>query len=273
MEIYGCNFEYAGKSSRTYGLIFATVDTVRHQALSGQLGSITFYNNRDKKQRCIGTSFDTSALSFDAEIVSRHPIDAVSRREIEKWLFGQTGYKKLYMDYLDDYLAESYELVDGERKRLYLNCRFLNPSKVEANGTVGYRFTVECDSHLAWQDPLETAFVLNHVTTLASSLVNVDVDSDIGDYIYPKVTITVGSDGGTITIANHSDDSSRLTKFVDLAPNSTIIMNGTTKYISGGYYEKFAYKNFIRLLDGDNQIYVTGNVKEIKLEWQNMRYL
>ena len=273
MEIYGCNFEYAGKSSRPYGLIFATVDTSRHKALSGHTGSIIFYDNRDKKQHYIGTSFDTSALSFDAEVVSRNPIDAASRREIEKWLFGQIGYKKLYMDYLDDYLAESYELVDGERKRLYLNCRFVNPTKVEANGTVGYKFTVECDSHLAWQDPVVKEFSLNHVTTLASSLVNVGVDSDIGDYIYPKVTILIGSNGGTITIANHSDDSSRLTRFVDIAPNSTIIMNGATNYISGDYYEKFAYKNFVRLLDGDNQIYITGNVKDIKIEWQNMRYL
>lgn len=273
MEIYGCNFEYAGKSSRAYGLIFATVETSRHQSLSGQTGSIIFYNNRDKKQYYIGTSFDTSALSFDAEVVSKTPIDATYRREIEKWLFGQNGYKKLYMDYLDDYFAESYELVDGERKRLYLNCKFVNPSKVEANGIVGYRFTVECDSHLAWQDPVEKYFELNHLTTLASSLVQVDVDSDIGDYIYPKVTITVGSDGGTIIVANHSDDSSRLTKFVDMAPNETIIMNGATNYVSGNYYGKFAYKNFVRMLDGENQIYITGNVKNIKLEWQNMRYL
>lgn len=273
MDIYGCNFEYAGKSSRTYALIFATVDTSRHNALAGQTQTISFYNSRDKKRYYIGTSYDSSALTFDAEVVSRKPIDPMYQRQIEKWLFGQTSYKKLYMDYLDDYLATTYEIIGGERKRLYLNCKFVNPSKIEAGGVVGYRFTVECDSHLAWQDPIKEVFQLNHNTSTASSILEIDVDSDSGDYIYPKVSIIVGTNGGTISVINQTDDGVRITQLVDVTPNAKVTLNGATNFITDGYYDRFAYKNFVRLLDGKNNISVIGDVQSISFEWQNMRYL
>lgn len=267
MELFGYDFEYAGISSKTYGMIFANVDTSRQKSLVGQTNIITIFNNRNKKRHFVDTSYESSALSFEAEVVCKGEISATNRRQIEKWLFGHTGFQKLYVNSPD-----SSEEVDGEVKRLYLNCKFINPSKVEANGVVGYRFTVECDTFLAWQDSIVKEYELNQESEF-SSMISVDVDSDIGDYVYPKVTIKVGSEGGTILLVNHSDSSTRITQFVDLDPNITIEMNGAINYVSDDNYDKFAYKNFIRLLTGENSIYITGNVQTIKLEWQNMRYL
>jgi phage-related protein len=92
--------------------------------------------------------------------------------------------------------------------------------------------------------------------------------------VYPKVTIQTGSSGGDIQIINFTDDTTRATSFVSLSPNITLTMRGDgINYISGDYYQKFSNKNFIRLLDGENTLNITGDVKKITFEFQNRRYL
>ena len=122
-----------------------------------------------------------------------------------------------------------------------------------------------------WQDAIEKTFTVNNASASDTSIISIDVDSDIDDYIYPKVTFTLGSGGGNVIFINNTDDSTRFTKFVGLSANSTITMKGELNYISGQYYEKFSTRNFIRLLDGTNNITVQGNVKTVKVEFQNRR--
>ena len=100
------------------------------------------------------------------------------------------------------------------------------------------------------------------------------MDSDLNDYVYPKVTIQIGDVGGDIIISNNTDDASRLTSFVSLTPNVTVVMRGDgINYISGDNYMKFKDKNFIRLLDGENQIAIVGDVVGLSFEFQNRRFL
>lgn len=275
LNLYGCHFEYAGVSSRKYGLIFANVETSRLTSLSGEAEAISIYNKRDKKNYFIGESFEKAALSFDLEVVTEtdSPIEYTVRREIENWLFYRSDYCKLYIDIADDWELESFEYIDGAQKRLYLNCRFVNPRKLEyMDGVIGYRFTVECDSSMAWQDSITQTSTLN--TSASVSYVTVNVDTDIADYTYPKVVITMGSSGGDITIINQTDDSTRFTSFVDIPANSQITMNGDgINYISGNYYMKFSDMNFIRLRRGENTFSIIGNVKRISFTWQNRRYI
>jgi hypothetical protein len=217
--------------------------------------------------------FTVAPGGFDAEIVmdSEEVINRFMRREIEKWLFHQRDYCKLYTDMDCDIYGEAYELVNGVQKRLYLNCRFVNPEKIEsASGLIGYRFTVECDSCMAWQDAVMYEYSLSG----SSSTITVNVDTDLRDYVYPKVTIQTGSSGGNIQIINFTDDSTRSTAFVSLSPNITLTMRGDgINYISGDYYQRFSNKNFIRLLDGENTLNITGDVRKITFEFQNRRYL
>lgn len=274
MDFYGCHFEYAGISSRTYGLIIANIETARNTSISGKVATVALFNKREKRNLYITTSYKDSPIQFDAEVVSETPIDLYRQREIEKWLFHRHGYKKLYMDIIDDVRAESYELIDGEQKRLYLNCRFTNPAKLEYNGgVVGYQFTVECDGCMAWQDAISKTYALAHTDASGFSTFDLCIDTDISDYVYPKVTFVVGTSGGNVSIVNNSDDSSRVTEFVELPANAIVVINGATNYVSGNYYDYFAYKNFIRLLDGDNKLSVLGDVQTISFEWQNMRYV
>lgn len=273
MDLSGCYFEYNGTSSRKYGLIFAHVNTEELDQLSGEIESSVIFNKKNKYNYFTGESFENSPLKFEAEIVTDNDevINHFVRREVEKWLFHQIDYCKLYTERPCDVYGEVHEMINGMQKRLYLNCRLVNPKKIESGaGLVGYRFTVECDSCMAWQDPVIYEYSLSD----SNSLLTINVDTDLKDYIYPKVTIQTGSSGGDIKIFNSTDDATRVTSFVDVSPNITITMRGDgINYISGDYYQRFLNKNFIRLLDGENQINITGNVKKITFEFQNRRYL
>ena len=99
------------------------------------------------------------------------------------------------------------------------------------------------------------------------------IDTDMEEYVYPKVTIQMGSSGGDVIIANNNDDSTRLTKFIGLGELATVVMKGELNYVSGQYYEKFADRNFIRLLDGENTLTIIGDVESITFEYSARRVL
>ena len=273
-DIYGSHFEYAAKSSREYGLVIANVETGRMDKLAGDIEGMTIFNKSAKKRYLLDDDTTNSPLTFDVEIlaIDQRPIDFHERREIEKWLFNKHDYRKLYLDMADDPFCETYEIIDGVRKRNYLNCRFINPEKLVFNdGVVGYKATLEADSSMFWQDAITKTFTIQNDDPIMSSSIVVKVDTDLDDYIYPKVSFTLGSYGGDVIITNHSDDSTRLTKFVGLSPFATVTMRGELNYVSGQYYEKFYKSNFIRLLDGTNNLSVMGDVQTITIEFQNRR--
>lgn len=271
MELSGCHFEYAGIPSRTYDLIFANIDSERYTAIMGEVSTESIFNRHSKKRHYVGTSYEDSPISFDAEIVADAPLSPFVIRKIEQWLFGQSSYRPLYVD-VDDSGYDGVEVVDGIMLRQYLNCRFLNPRKIEGNGGVmGWYFTVECDAPMAWQDP--------SVKTITSPPANfsIIVNTDLNDYIYPKVTIKTSSgDAADIQIVNHSDSDSRLTTFISMSSEATLIMDGDRNLLSGSsdnYYEKFKNKNFVRLKNGENKFSISGNIESITFEWQNMRWM
>ena len=277
MDLSGCYFEYNGITSRKYGLIFANVKTEQFLKLGGDIQQNTIFNKNSKRNIIIGESFKDSPIKFSAEIIADNDrtINHFERRKIEKWLFHCRDYNKLYVDLECDTYGETFEIINGVQKRLYLNCRFINAEKIEGNGGLaGYRFSVECDSCMAWQDPIVCEYEIENTSSVSSSTISVNVDTDLRDYIYPKVTILTGSIGGDIQIINNSDSSTRATSFVSLSPNTTITMNGDgINYISGDHFMKFNNKNFIRLLDGENTLFITGNIRKITFEYQNRRYL
>ena len=103
--------------------------------------------------------------------------------------------------------------------------------------------------------------------------VDISVNSDLPEYVWPRVVIQMNSSGGDISIVNLTDDPSRLTSFTGLTANTQVIMDGETNYISGQNYTKFSNKNFVRLKNGENRIMVAGNVESITFKFKNRRYL
>ena len=274
-EIYGAHFEYGGVQSRRYGLIIANVETERFNQISGTIQGQTLFNKSSMKRYLIDDDFSGSPINIEVEIVTdcQETINPQERRTIEKWLFNSTHYQKFYIDMADDTTGETFEYKDGECKRLYLNCRFVNPVRLEYNGGIaGYRATLEADSNMWYQDKTTKTFSLNHEATDSHSMISVVVDTDSKYFTYPKVTITTGSIGGDIIISNYSDDSTRSTRFNQLSANTSVILNGETNYISGQNFEKFYKQNFPRLIDGTNHVYVIGNIATLKFEFCNRRF-
>lgn len=270
-DMYGSHFEFAGVSSRQWGLIFVSLNTDRMVQLGGAKEGVTIFSRSAKKRYLVDDDYSASPVTFDVEIMtdSERCLDPWNRRKIEKWLFNHRDYRRLYLDMLDDCRGETYEYVDGVCKRNYLNCRLINPERIEGNGgVVGYKATLEADSNMFWQDPVIKKFILNGGT---STNITVKVDTDLDEFIYPRVTIQVGNNGGDIVITNNSDDSSRTTKFVGMSPLSSVTMKGEINYISGQYYLKFADRNFIRLLDGENTFTILGDVDSIEFEYSARR--
>lgn len=276
IELYGCHFEYDGISSRTYGLIFANGTTERFTNLSGASKPQTMFDKKQSSTHIVDIDYSDSAISFDAEIICEHEVGLEKnvRRQVERWLFERPQYKQLYIDMTDDFFADTYELINGETKRLYFNCRFVNPEKLEYNGgVVGYKFTIECDSRLAWQEPIIKTFSLNHNSETQSSQIVVSVDTDLNDYTYPIVAFYMGDIGGTVHIINNTDDPYRQTEFIGINNHQSLVMKNDVNYISQGCYANMSKRNFIRLLNGDNIFTIKGNVKTINFEWQNRRFI
>ena len=279
-ELYCLDFEYGGHSSSDYNLILANVGTERITSLAGGFAKMTVFDKRNKKAYLIDDNYAESPITYDVDIVTKDgsTLSYAERRAIEKWLFNKHNYRKLYFDGV----GPEYYTVGPQSKRFryYLNCRFLFPEKLEYNGgIVGYKVTMECDSMMFWQDPM----TYKTANKDASAQFTVTIDTDIDDYVYPDVTIEIGSEGGEITVVNQSDSSSRITKFVGVSANEKIVMKGDINYISSNadddsqvgssIYEKFINTNFIRMLDGANTFTTTGDVKSITLTWQNRRFL
>lgn len=258
-NIYGCHFEYAGVSSRSYNLIIANVETERYRNLSGDISSVTIFNRNHKKRYLVGTDYSESALSFDVDIVTDNDecIGQLERREIERWLFNKHSYNKFYVDMSDDIDGETYEIVNGLQRRLYLNCRFINPEKLEYNGgIVGYRVTLEADSNLWWQDGIKLTCP---VRSNAGNIITIDVDSDIDDYTYPVIAIYPNGNS-TFTIVNTTDDPNRETVLTNLSSGRRYYINCelnqvleaeiSTNFVTS--YDKLLRQNFPRLVNGRN---------------------
>lgn len=275
-DIYGSHFEYGGVSSRTHGIIIANVESTRFTQVSGTISGLTIFSKSGKRNYLIDDDYSSSPLSYEVDIITDDEsiLDLAKRRQIEKWLFNRHNYRKFYLDEEDDCDNETTETIDGEKKRLYMNCRFINASYLEyQGGIVGYRATLEADAGWWWQDAITKIFDVKHTSASKSTQIALPVDSDIDDYVYPKVTITMNSNGGDVAIMNSTDSGSRLTKFTGIGAGATITLNGELNYVSGQYYEKFQLMNFPRLLDGNNQITVTGNVQSITFTYSNRRTL
>lgn len=276
MELSGYHFIYADKDSIDYGLIFANVDTSEINEMSGSVKTVSVFNQKSQRLSFIADDMEDSAFSFEAEVVNDEDKAYTPEevREINKWLFNRKGYYKLFINADEDVFGNTYTIVNGITFRFYLNCRFINPSKIESpEGVIGFKFTVECDSCYAHQESITSAFTFDTNSGNTGNNIRIYVDSDTYDYVHPQVKVTMGNSGGALKIVNNTDDAARFTAFANLAASTTLTMNGETNYISGDLYQKFNDKNFIRLLPGENKLTVYGNVSSISFSWENLRFL
>ena len=276
MNFACCHFTYAGTSSRTYGLVFAHCDTSESVMINGGIESASIFNSRNNRKYLVGDSYVDSPITIEVEIFTEDCV-ALSTQEIktiESWLFNRKNFYKLYINPDDDVNGETYEVVNGVMSQYYLNCRFINPEKILGNGGVaGFKATMECDSHLMWQDAISQTFNIGNTAASDSDVISLVVNSDMNEYVYPTVSITMAAAGGDIYITNNTDSATRITSFKSLTGEIVFTINSEINYISGNNYMKFYDKNFPRLLPGTNAIGIVGAISSITFTWENRKYL
>lgn len=161
MNLCECHFTYNNTDSRKYNLIIANIETEMFRPIVGVKKGNYYYNKASKSRCLIGDDYSDTSLEIEIEIVTcdASPLKQKEIREVERWLFTNSIFRKLYIDMDDDYFGEMYELVYGVQKRLYFNCRFMSPTKIYGNGgIIGFKCILETDSMMLWQDPIVHAF-------------------------------------------------------------------------------------------------------------------
>lgn len=164
------------------------------------------------------------------------------------------------------------EYINGEPKDIYLECRFISPTVLEYNGgIIGYRATLEASSGYWIQEQVTETFAVDNSTEGSITHINIAIDTDIDDYTYPEITVVIGNTGGDVSITNYTDSTTRHTSFVDVAAGATIVIDSSYNYISGQYYLKFSNQNFPRLLNGNNDLVISGDVQSVTVRYNNRR--
>lgn len=160
-----CHFIYNDINSRTYDLVVAHIDSEEFRPVFGAKEGVYIFNKATKSRHIISDRYEDSPLMCEVEIVrcDGTPFNKTELREIERWLFTNSKYRKLYIDPVDDPLGETYEISNGQQVQTYLNCRFVNAEKIFGNGgVIGFRCDIETDSYLAWQDVTVGFYVANN---------------------------------------------------------------------------------------------------------------
>lgn len=262
-DIYGRHFDYEGFDSSKYDLVIANMDTDRLRILQVERNINAIRSKKNNEFYIADITYAEEPLSFEAEIVTfdGQPIGESLLPEIERALFCRNSYGKLKP-------LESYETYP-----IYLYCIFTNAERIENDaGVIGYKFMVNTDSVMAWEEPTTETFTFAN-TTSGIKTFSVNVDTDLPDYTYPKVTFVMGTSGGNISLYNNTDDSTRITGFTSVPASSSFLMDSSINYLPVLYYTMFSNRNFIRLLNGKNNFAFTGNVVSITVTYQNRRLL
>lgn len=281
------------ESNRWYGLVekdydfrFLYIETEPMTKLHGDVAPVYVQNNKSATRKPVGRDYENSALLFEAEIVSEYPIDPRDLRVIERWLFQNTGFQKLYATDDNGNRIDGEEITgsDGTTPRYtYLNCLFCNPERViHSGGCFGWKCTVECDSYLAHQDAVSYKFS----PAMSTGTYSVNVDSDKFGYTWPTIVIKLGTVTEVTTdlyITNTTlgdasgaprqlvflgiPCSSGNTITIDCVTNTAVI--GSTNLLS--FFPNNAdQRNFIGLLNGTNEVTVALKKTGTQTDSQNV---
>lgn len=261
MGFLGNTFTYNNQNSEQYGLRFLILNSSANNLVGGSKSYKTQYLKKGHRRTITKAEYsEESCLSFEAEILSDSVMSDTDYKEVCKWLFNESSYKKLTIN-SDEYYG------------VYFNCIFSEAEEITYGvnnkfGVVGFRFVVNCDAPWGWQSQVRK---ISHIGTT-----KIVVDSDAKDYTYPILNIYVGDVGGDIKIENIKD-ANRPVIFNNLPPNSVIKMSPQFGEVvwdkDENIWENFISKRFLRLFSGINDISLSGDIIQIILEYEGAKLI
>ena len=140
MAFYAQNFVFDNIPSETFSLIISSSDG--GEGTSNGINDVEIRTKeifRRPKPFFYGVQ-QSSVLEFEVEIMTtEQELTAIDSALIQKWLFGQSTYKKL-------------RIVQYDMEDIYFNC-FLKSPQIKRVGNIirGFTATVVCDAPFAWR--------------------------------------------------------------------------------------------------------------------------
>jgi phage-related protein len=197
----------------------------------------------------------TPVLQFPLSMYSPNEMTAADFSDTATWLFGQMAYKKL-------------RICQNDMQDIYFNCFLTAPQIVRYGNLIKMiTTTVICDAPWGWGEP--GVYTYNFNPNEYAPLFNARIDniSDDNFYTYPtNLIIKANLFGGAVTITNIEDNNRQF--ILSLSPNETVTLNCDLQTISSDatLYPLANFNlNFLRLIQGTNNLIIEGNVKEITM--------
>lgn len=266
---WGYEFMYDNTLSSKFGLYIADINNsgADEQLLSAPVNyTVKKIPNRSKVYH-IGVEVDGNGtyefeLSFFRE--ADNPILASERNAIAHWLSGGFKFKQL-------------KIIQDDMCSAYYNCYFKNIRYHAITGYAnGFSATVVCDAPFAWGNPktIEKHFVKNandqypNITEL--QLYNLSSDHNLT--VPQLIEIDLGENENEFKIINTSNNN-EFFEFKNLVVGDKIRINDL--YIiecltrpNTVIVDNF-YGEFLRLINGVNNIRIEGQIKRFKIIWQS----
>lgn len=260
MAFYGRSIIFNGIPSEEYGLYISDLDA---SGISNSMGSYDLEIKEQKIYRrptayLYGTTA-TPHLEFDMTLLAEEELTAEDFEGVQKWLFGQDGYKTLQVDQYDMQSVVFYAILNS-------------PEIIRVGNKIqGCKFHVVCNSPFGFTFPKVTSY------TYGSSVVNAtetfyNSSDDTANYLYPTCVITMNNIAGNITITNQ-EDNNRVFEIVNLHANEIITINNSLQTISSSTGLKRLgnfNKHWLRFVPYLNTLHIQGNVANIELTYSEI---
>lgn len=95
----------------------------------------------------------------------------------------------------------------------------------------------------------------------------INVPFNNADYTYPTVKIKVNCNGGYVSIVNTTDNKNRNFIFSNLQQYECLLIDNNQQIVTSSTglnrFTNFDGKNWMRLMPGDNDLIINGNVREV----------
>lgn len=248
MAFNSYEFSFNGESSVMYGLMIYDFGSANQGNVSfGNQASIVETRTNTRIQPLhFGVNYHQKPLEFKLVFGAEEPLDRYELQNIAMWLTGHQQYQWLSIDQPDLEWVQFRCLIT---KLTPLMHGWL-PVAFEAN--------IVCDCPYAYGFPFEKQYAINGETEILFRN-----NSSVREYVKPSISFRPSSGTTKLSIVNQDDGDREF--LLDGIPASTTAveidnLNGIIQDIPGNLnlYDGFNL-NFFRLVQGDNNLVVTGN--------------
>lgn len=198
------------------------------------------------------------SLEFDFTVGSFSAIDGASRSAIQGWLLGKATYLPL-------------RIVQGDLSDITYNV-ILTQSTQKYVGNVNYAISLHAKCDRPWGVYNPPLLTKNYYSGNANETFDYVNESVYSGYNKPTITFTMKSGiigaTGAFSIINLSESSRESAFSTGLYADETITIDCDREIITSSVDELHMStfnKKFLRLIQGVNSLYVTGNIVQFTL--------